>query len=157
MRNYFIIVALHCSLFTLSVSAQQLQVSDLKTEYQENPLNINATAPRLSWKIRSAQRNVMQTAYQIRVGTDSANLSAGKSLVWNSGKLKSEVSVFLPYGGTRLKPNTKYYWQVKVKDNQGKESAWSATNSWRTGLFGAANWSAKWITSDLADTVTGPS
>ena len=157
MRNYFLIVALHCSLFTLSVSAQQLQVSDLKTEYQENPLNISAAAPRLSWKIRSAQRNVMQTAYQIRVGTDSANLSAGKSLVWDSGKKKGEVSVFLPYAGTPLKPNTKYYWQVKVKDNQGKESAWSAIGSWRTSLFGAANWSAKWITSDLADTITGPS
>jgi len=157
MRTYFLIVALHCSLFTLSAAAQQLQVTDLKTEYQENPLNINAAAPRLSWKIQSAQRNVMQTTYQVRVGTDSANLSAGKSLVWDSGKTKSETSVFLPYGGTPLQPNTKYFWQVKLKDNLGKESAWSAISSWRTGLFGAANWSAKWITSDLADTVTGPS
>src|SRR5690606_22785465 len=36
-------------------------------------------------------------------------------------------------------------WQVRVWDNKGKVSDWSAVNFWETGLLAAADWKAKWI------------
>lgn len=157
MKNYYIGIAIGCCLLHLPAAAQKLGVTDLRTEYLKNPMGIEAAAPRLSWKMNSAQRNVMQSAYQIRVGTDSAGLLAGQSSVWDSGTQKSDASVFLRYAGKQLKSDTRYYWQVKIKDNQGNESGWSAISSWHTGLLNPDDWSAQWITSSLADTVEGPS
>jgi alpha-L-rhamnosidase len=140
-----------------SARAQDLKVTDLKTEYQVNPLGIDASAPRLSWKLESGRRNVSQASYQVRVGKDSLALRAGKDLAWNSNVQKSSNSVLIPYEGGALQPNTKYFWQVKVKDNKGNDSGWSPVYSWRMGLLKTGDWSAKWITSSLADTISGPS
>jgi len=143
--------------FGLPVYAQSLQVLDLKTEYQTNPIGIDVHTPRLSWKITSNTRDVMQTSYTIRVGTDSLLLTSGKSILWNDHQKKSDASVLIPYKGPALKANTRYYWQVRTRDNQGKESKWSAVNSWRTGLLSPGDWKAQWITSALTDTLSGPS
>lgn len=76
MRNYQIGIVLFCMMLNLPGFAQELSVNGLRTEYRKNPMGIDAPEPRLSWKIISSRRNVMQSAYQIRVGTDSAGLSA---------------------------------------------------------------------------------
>ena len=143
-------------LISFSVSAQQLKVEGLKTEYQNNPMGLDATAPRLSWKITSDLRNVEQTSYQIRVATDPASLNSGQALTWDSGIKKSDVSTLVAYTGPELNSNTRYYWQVKVKDNQGNESAWSAVSHWQMGLLKPQDWKAQWITSSIADTILGP-
>jgi alpha-L-rhamnosidase len=135
----------------------QLSVNGLTTEYKHNPIGIDAIQPRLSWKLNSTLRNVLQESYQLRVAKDSASLVAGTGLVWDSGVKKGEDSALLPYGGAGLESSTRYYWQVKVKDNQGNESAWSAVNFWQTGLMKSSNWQAQWITTSLADTLEGPS
>ncbi len=137
--------------------AAKLIATDLKTEYRKNPGGIDQTMPRLSWKISSGLRNIMQTSYQIRVAKDSASLLDGAALTWDSGVQKSDASVLIPYGGPALEPSTRYYWQVKVKDNQGHQSAWSAVHFWQTGLMDTQGWTARWITSALTDTVEGPS
>jgi alpha-L-rhamnosidase len=157
--NQFLLSALVFAGFFMvsSAFAQNLKVTDLKTEYQVNPLGIDASAPRLSWKLISSLRNVLQTSYQIRVGMDSLSLMRGKDLSWNSKAQKSNSSVFVPYQGRALEPGTKYFWQVKVKDNQGNDSGWSSVYSWRMGLLKTIDWQAKWVTSSLADTVAGRS
>lgn len=152
----FLALTLCAVVLSFSVSAQGLRVNDLKTEHQKNPMGMEATAPRLSWKINSTLRNVMQTAFQIRVATDTVNLKSGRKLSWDSGVQKSDAAVLLPYQGAALESNTRYYWQVRVKDNQGNDSGWSAVNFWQTGLLKAQDWTAQWITSARADTVEGP-
>lgn len=139
------------------IAGSGLLVTGLKTEYKLNPIGIDAGKPRLSWKISSALRNVMQASYQIRVAKDSIALSRGNTLVWDSGIEKSDESTLVSYGGPQLEPSTRYYWQVKVKDNEGRESPWSDIHFWQTGLLSSSNWTAKWITSSLADTTVGPS
>jgi len=150
-------VVLGFTLTGFSASGQGLQFTDLKTEYQKNPVGIDAASPRLSWKLKSDARNVLQTSYRIRVGTDSLSLMAGKKVIWDDHQKKSDASVFIPYQGPALQSNTRYFWQVKVKDNHGRESAWSTVNSWHMGLLTAGDWKAQWITSSLSDTVAGPS
>lgn len=150
-------VVLMLGVMVCSSAQAQLKVTGLKTEYKINPVGIDAKMPRLSWKLSSTLRNVLQSSYQVRVAKDSAALIAGTGLVWDSGVKKNEDSALLPYGGPGLESSTRYYWQVKVKDNQGNESPWSAVHFWQTGLIQGGNWQAKWITTTLADTLVGPS
>ena len=78
--------------------SQDLSVYDLTCEHKKNPVGIDDPQPRLSWKIKSAGFNVMQTSYSIRVSTDQ-KFPAAKT-VWNSGKVASDESVLIPYSGS---------------------------------------------------------
>ena len=68
-------------------------VANLRCEYLENPLGIDATRPRLSWIIESDQRAWKQTAYQVLVAGDEDKLRAGQGDLWDSGKVASDETV----------------------------------------------------------------
>lgn len=122
-----------------------LKVEALKCEYRMNPLGIDIKKPRISWKIQSDQRGTMQKAYQIQVVVDSDDFS---DLLWDTGIIMSDESIQLEYGGPELKPRTRYFYRVKVWDNFERESLWSDTAWWETGLLHSTEWKAEWITPD---------
>ncbi len=126
-----------------SIFAQDLNVLDLTIEYKKNPLGIDALQPRFAWKITGKGNDIMQTAYSVKVGSDQ-KLSTGK-IVWQSGKVMSDESVLIPYNGPALKSGQRYFWQVKVWDNKGRESKWSEVAFWEMGLLSPSDWKAKWI------------
>jgi len=144
-------VAIACisQLVAAPVRAQMFRVEGLKTEYQQNPIGIDVRAPRLSWRIDADRRGTMQTAYQIRVATDSGSLA--RAPLWDSGKVPSGSSIFRPYGGPATRSGTRYYWQVRAWDNEGRISPWSTPGFWETGLLDRGDWSAQWITPDLSE------
>ena len=123
--------------------AQDLSVKDLTCEYKENPIWIDTSKPRFSWKVIGAGNNVMQNAYSIRVATDG-KFSSGK-IVWQSGKTESEESILHIYKGIDLKSGQKYFWQVKIWDNKGRQSKWSEVAFWEMGFLSQSEWRAKWI------------
>jgi alpha-L-rhamnosidase len=141
MRSLYLLLIL-CWGCGFSVFAQ-LSVTGLSCEHLFNPMPLDASKPRLSWKILSPQRNVLQSAYQIRVATTSDFNK--KSLIWDSGKLSSDQSVLQEYAGPALQSSKRYYWQVRVWDNQNRESAWSESAWWEMGLLQASDWKAQWI------------
>lgn len=125
--------------------AQHLTLKELTCNYKTNPVGTDVTEPSFAWKLVTNENNVMQTAYEIRVAANNKNLTSGKNLVWNSGKINSDESAHVPYAGPKLQSRQRYYWQVRVWDNHKNQSAWSAINYWEMGLLSSANWSAKWI------------
>jgi alpha-L-rhamnosidase len=130
----------------------QLSVKNLRCENRINPLGVDVLNPRLSWKLLSMQRNVLQTAYEVQVTDQSGN-----NFLWKSGKQTGSQSLFVKYEGAMLKPASLYYWKVRVWDNQGRVSDWSEKVFWQMGLLNAGDWKAKWIESKSnADTVNGP-
>jgi alpha-L-rhamnosidase len=131
-------------LFALSTTAYaQVYLIDPCVENQKNPIGIDATSPRFSWKLESKKRNVVQTAYEINVATIATDVM--RKPVWASGKINSDQSVWVPYGGATLEPGKRYYWRVRVWDNSGKPSAWSETAFWQMGLLNPTDWKASWI------------
>ena len=112
-------------------------VYDLQTEYLTNPLGIDEPLPRFSWKIKSDNRGVMQEAYRIVVKN-------GDTTVWDTGKVESAESNNIVYTGQALESKTKYSWQVKVWDNYGNESDFSAPATFETAFL-QGEWEAEWI------------
>ena len=132
--------------------AQDLRVEASKTEYLNNPIGIDPIAPRFSWRIYSTQRGTMQQAYELRVSLDSSALQ--KNPFWQSGKIASSASIFRPYAGPPLRSGTRYYWQVRVWDNDRRASDWSRPAFWETGLLDRSDWKADWITPDMPEDTT---
>src|ERR1700689_890423 len=109
--------------FIFLLAFSQTHVIGLLCENLNNPLGIDVMQPRFSWQLSSDKRNVMQSGYEIRVSDDVTNLSKRKNLVWGSEKVLSDSSIHVRYNGAPLQPAKKYYWQVRVWDNNGKVSA----------------------------------
>ena len=121
---------------------QTLSVYDLNCEYLINPMGIATQNPRLSWKIRSSERNIMQAAYAIRVFKKTVKED---KVFWESGKVESSESNLVAYSGPALESTERYYWQVKIWDNKQHESDWSSTAFWEMGILHSNEWKASWI------------
>jgi len=131
-----------------SFAGTPLTLTNLRCEYKSNPIGIDLAEPRLSWEVVSAERGTMQFAYQIRVAVSTVNLAKNK-LIWNAGKKISEASTQVVYQGPSLQTSQRYYWQVQVSDNHGRNSAWSEPAYWEMGLLQPSDWKARWVTPNL--------
>jgi len=76
----------------------QTTITDLRCEYAINPLGIDVAEPRLSWKLVTDRRGAAQSAYRVTVGT-----VPGAGDLWDSGRVESDQSIQIVYGGTPLK------------------------------------------------------
>lgn len=126
----------------------RLRVESTTTEYADRPLGLDTARPRLSWVLGSPARDQKQAAYQIRVATTPDGLDSPD--VWDSGRRASRQSVLVPYDGPAPKPRTRCHWSVRVWDEEGGASEWSAPTWWESGMGGADEWRAGWVTAPAA-------
>ncbi|HRK20978.1 MAG TPA: family 78 glycoside hydrolase catalytic domain [Fimbriimonadaceae bacterium] len=118
----------------------------LRTEYLVNPLGLDTPRPRLSYLLRSAVRNVSQTAFQIQAATTLANLESGEADLWDSGKVPGSETNQIEYSGKALEPVQTAFWRARVWDQADRPSDWSEVAVWEAGLPLAPHWTgAQWI------------
>lgn len=122
------------------VSAQRL-----RCEYLINPLGIDAVRPRLSWIMQSDGRGQRQAAYQILVSSSEEKLRRNRGDLWNSGRVATDQSVHVVYGGRPLPSRQRCHWKVRVWDKDGKVSAYSEPAYWQMGLLNRSDWHGQWI------------
>ena len=132
-------------LITFFASAKGLTLTDLKTNYKTNPIGLDVSLVRLSWKLTTDLNETFQKNYEIRISTNESDLQKNKNLLWTSGKVESEQSVNVTYTGPALQAKTRYYWQVRVIDNHKGDSGWSTIQFFETGLLKPTDWQANWI------------
>jgi alpha-L-rhamnosidase len=131
--------------------AASLRPAQLRCEHLEDPAGIDAAEPRLSWVLEPvdpAVRGTRQTAYQVQVASSAARLAGGEADRWDSGQVASDQSVLVRYAGERLGSGQECYWRVRVWDERGQASDWSAAARWTMGLLGADDWRGVWIGKD---------
>lgn len=107
-----------------------LNVTDLRIDSRVNPVGLDRL-PHFSWKLESDRNHTVQTAFRLQVGD------------WDTGRVESSNTLFVPYGGPALGPCTEYRVRVEVWDNQGQTA--SAEGSFETGLLTPDNFAAQWI------------
>ncbi|TAN37089.1 MAG: alpha-rhamnosidase [Verrucomicrobia bacterium] len=122
-----------------------LKVGQMLCEYQENPIGVDVTRPELTWKLTSNQRAMRQNAYQILVASTREKLADDCGDLWDSGKVNSDATAHIAYAGKPLVARQLCFWKVRVWDQAGAPSKWSAVATWELGLLDLAQWGAKWI------------
>lgn len=116
---------------------------------------LSAPAPALSWVVPLVRRGQRQSAYQLRAwipgpaaadgGDDDGRGSSSERELWDSGRVQSADSTYIPWPGAPLPAHTAARWAVRVWDERGTESAWSAPAVLETGPLADADWDAGWI------------
>jgi alpha-L-rhamnosidase len=133
-----------------ALAASNVTPTDLRCEFNVDPLGVDSTRPRLFWKLAGSERGAAQSAYQIVVATGEDRLRLDQGDLWDSGQVASDQSVYVPYAGRPLASRQRCVWKVRVWDKQGRASAWSAPALWTMGLLVDSDWRGTWIASDLA-------
>ncbi len=129
----------------------------LTCEYYANPVGLDIRRPRLSGLGSAGRRGARQTAYQVLVGKDPAGLeNPAAGVWWDTGKVMSGSSLFIPYAGPALSPGQRCYWRVRVWDEHDVVSPWSPVAFWEMGLLDSGNWQAEWISPDWDEDLNRP-
>lgn len=133
-----------------STFAQSVRVEQLRCEHLRNPIGIGAQQPRLSWKLVSDRNGEVQTAYEIRAASSLSGLQGNHPALWDPGKIVSDQSVLVAWGGKPLASRSRVFWQVRVWGKNDRRSPWSHAASFELGLLSpATEWKGQWITADL--------
>ncbi len=140
-----IIIMTNAVMFTSSVYGTDLSIHSLTTEYAVNPLGIDETSPRFSWKLQSAVRGRNQTAYRILVASSQAELNSDHGDVWDTGRVNSGQTVGIGYSGPALQSGDRYYWKVQGWDDQNELTEWSEPSWFEMGLLSPSDWQGQWI------------
>lgn len=131
---------------------QGLTVAELRTDNVVNPLGIDNPTPALSWQLTGRVNGQRQSAYRILVAQQPGDLRSGRDLLWDSGKVTSDESVGIPYGGPALASSHRYYWSVQVWDQSGLASTPGPAARWEMGLLNDNDWAgAQNISPDVGE------
>ena len=141
MHTAHISLLIGASLFVSNIQAKTF-LKALQVEYTTSPIAITTNHPRFTWQMDADddRKGWRQTAYKIIVTDENGDV------VWNSGKVKSDKSLNIPYNGSTLKPTTCYTWHLEVWNQ--KNQLMSASSSFETALQ---------LSTDLNHSVTTPS
>ncbi len=138
-----ILFLLFISLNIFQTNAQTIE--KLKCEYKETPMGLEVLNPRLSWQMKATNRGAKQSAYQILVADNEADLKKDIGNVWNSGMVKSEQSIKIDYAGKPIESRKRYFWKVKIWNEKNKPTLYSESTWWEMALLKKEDWSAHWI------------
>lgn len=123
-----------------------ISVGNLTCDNRPEAAGVGVDRPVFGWEIASGGRGEAQRACRILVAASPELCRPGRADVWDSGRLETSESQFVPYGGKRLAGGRVYFWKVAVWGRRGRAAAWSAASRFVTGLAGPGDWSgARWI------------
>lgn len=123
--------------------AASVQPVDLRCEHLNNPIGLDIARPLLAWRLQSTSPNAsrqQQTGYHLRV-----TRNAEQTPCWDTGEVPAESSQSVEYNGAGMNAGDTLTWTVRVRDEAGEWSDWSAPAQWTMGPMRDADWSATWI------------
>ncbi len=142
------VISIFCfSCKQVSTSKASLPFEKLLVNTKQNPTAIESKQPLFSWIVKAEGFNKSQSGYHILVASTENKLNESDADIWNSDKVNSDKSSFVKYEGKDLKAMQKYFWKVKIWDENENSSKWSEVQQFQMGLINKENWGdSKWIT-----------
>jgi alpha-L-rhamnosidase len=103
----------------------------LMVEFIREPATIvlNDNTPDFAWIV--PKNAIAQSAYQILISSSKENIDNNIGDVWNSKQVRSNASFNVSYTGTPLKPNTTYFWKVRIWDIDNRTSKYSVSQQFQ--------------------------
>jgi len=144
LKNSHVLLTVFLLSFSL-YAASPLQIARMTCEYLENPINIDISKPRFSWTFSSSALNQYQSAYEILVSEYTRDLDQSKGTLWTTGKVTATQNIHIEYEGTPLKSFTRYYWKIRVYNQEGQVSEWSKPCWFETAMLSPTDWQGQWI------------
>ena len=126
------------------VNLESLQISSIFCDVHELTHTPERNVPRFSWILSASQRGSVQTAYRIEVANSVENIDKEGSGTWSSGKVISDETLNVPFGGPNNLCRSTFFYRITIWDNHNhvvksrveKQSSMAPENG---------KWSAKWI------------
>jgi len=115
-----------------------ISLSDLRTEHLREPRGLWTARPRFSWILSATNDDVMQASYELEVRREGE-----AQPLWRSGRVDSQESVLVGFGGEDLASSTRYSWRVRVEAGR-EQSAWSES-AFETSLLSRDEWVADFV------------
>jgi alpha-L-rhamnosidase len=128
----------------LCVAGQPSAPVGLLVNGVSNPLAIDRAMARFTWRSADTGRGARQTGYQILVASSIERLARQAGDWWDSGRVASDRSASVEYAGKAMPPATRLWWKVRIWDETGKASPYSAPAYFDTGLA-QGEWTACYI------------
>lgn len=110
-----------------------LEPTDLRVNGWSDSLAIADQHPQFSWSLAAAStelHSIRQSAYEIEVNSGSDLAASSKTRIWKSGIVHSAITSGITYEGSPLAAQHEYAWRVRIWDEHGRASAWSAVAHW---------------------------
>ena len=148
MKRLLCLVCCFCWLSVIVYGSKKIStfyLAELKCENLIDPLGIDNVTPHFSWKLKGDGWKGGQTYYEIQVASDSILLVQDKADLWNTGKLKSNTSVMVPYQGKALTSRSLCYWRVRVWDVKKQASSWSPVARFGVGILDQSQMKGEYI------------
>jgi alpha-L-rhamnosidase len=126
-------------------TSNSFYINEIFSAYMENPVAIDMEQLSFSWKAVHKEDNRSQSAYRIIISSDINRLQTNLGDAWDTGKVASNESAGIRYGGKTLESSRYYYWKVMLWDNYGNESDYSKTGKFGMGKLYEDDWKANWL------------
>ncbi len=128
-------------------------ITELSISLYTDPIGIALDNITFCWNMESTSMGRQQSAYEIYVSDSEEELTKRKltprNLVWDSGKVEGDSSLYIQYEGETLDNAKKYWWTVKVWDEEGNEWIPSSPASFVTAVSEESWDDVSWISAPL--------
>ncbi|MEO0338647.1 MAG: family 78 glycoside hydrolase catalytic domain, partial [Bacteroidota bacterium] len=92
---------------------------------------IKDAQPEFGWQLSS--KSISQSAYQVLLASSQDKIDQNIGDVWDSGRVRGSQSSEIEYPGNALKEGSKYFWKVRIWDNDNRLTEYAQSQSFQIG------------------------
>lgn len=136
-------------LLVWACNSDNIDIENMRCEYQAAPIGVDSPAPRFTWNYTTSNEDgteFSQNSYQLCIATREQDLGNSSENSWQSDTIYSGIPYAIYQGAKKLKPRTRYYWQVTAWDKTGYHKITSPISSFETAQINQSDWTGVWIT-----------
>ncbi|MBK5202510.1 MAG: family 78 glycoside hydrolase catalytic domain [Prolixibacteraceae bacterium] len=143
-KFYFLLILLLIAVTGFGQTGKKTYLTDLRCCRFVNPEGI--IFPELSWKIKTTEQGVSQSAWEVEIASSEKTLKNGKADIWKSCKQISDKQFDIKPYEVDFAETTRYFWRVRIWDDHGNISNWSHPAFFSIGILKEQSWKGKWMT-----------